>query len=272
MDADYQFFCRRCHTQSCKVNHQGNAYVCTHCKAAYPVRHQVIDFIYDWDDQRSLAQQAMEWPALVRIYESRLWRRNPVFEKFAKLSFNEEADTILSAVELVGDETILDLACGTGNYSRLFAKQLQTGKVIAADLSLPMLELAATRAEMHGLSDKIQFIRTSALELPLPDNSVDVVNCCGALHLFADLDVALNEIQRVLKPGGRFTTAVFRQQSGWLSRLFETLSRNYLGVEVFSLSGLVDKLQNVGLMHTQAYHDEGYWLILRSEKPAGGLF
>lgn len=267
MDADYPFFCNRCHTQSCRLNHVGNAYVCQHCKAAYPLRHGVIDFLHDWDDTRSVAQQLMESPALVRIYESRLWRRNPVFEKLAQLSFSEESQTILEAADLKGNERVLDLACGTGSYARMFAEHLPEGEVIAADLSRPMLELAAERVKAAKLEDKIRLIRSSALELPLPDDSIDVVNCCGALHLFADLDLALAEIQRVLKPGGRFTTAVFRQQPGWMSRLFEAVSRNFLGVEVFSLSGLAHKLQDVGLMHAQAYHDQGYWLILRSEKP-----
>ncbi len=260
-----RFICNHCHQGECHENHLGNAFVCDRCKSTYPLLAGVIDFVPDRHDSPSLAQRAMEWKPLVSVYESRLWRRNPLFERLAHISFKDEAEAIIEAAELKGKETVLDLACGTGNYSRIFASAVNSGEVIAVDLSRPMLEFAVNKARQQGLQN-VRFIRGNALEIPLPDDSFDVVNCCGALHLFSDVDAVLSEIQRVLKPGGRFTTAVFRQQKGRYSPWLEALSRTVLGIELFSFKGMVKHLQEVGFIHHKAFHDKGRWLIMQSIK------
>ncbi len=260
-----EFICTQCHQAYCWLNSEGNAYLCTACKATFPRPEGVVDFIPDWNPDRSLAQIAMEWPPLVAIYESRLWRRNPVFEWLTQISFADEAKAVLDAAALKGNEKVLDLACGTGNYSRLFAEHTPLGRVYGIDVSYPMLSYAWRKNQRDGMKN-LQYLRANALDLPFADESIDIVNCCGALHLFSSLDAALTEIQRVLKPGGRFTTAVFRQDAGELSRWLEMLSHRFLGVSAFTLQGLCGQLQSAGLGHSQAIHDEGHWLVLRSQK------
>src|SRR5690606_14112455 len=100
-------------------------------------------------------------------------------------SFEQEAHSLLKAANLKGNERVLDLACGTGGYARLLAQQVPAGEVLAVDLSIPRLEYAAARAQQEQLAN-VRFMRADALQLPLLDNSFDVINCCGALHLFAD--------------------------------------------------------------------------------------
>lgn len=260
-----EFLCTRCNQSYCWRNSKGNAYLCAACKATFPMPDGIIDFIPEWDEPASMTQRAIEWAPLVSLYESRLWRRNPLFEWLTQLSMEEEADAVLSAASLKGNEKVLDLACGTGNYSRLFAGHLPQGRVYGVDFSKAMLNYAHGKTQRLGVKG-VQFIRANVLELPFADESIDVVNCCGALHLFPELDTALAEIQRVLKPGGRFTTAVFRQEKGALSRWFEFLSEHFLGISSFSLQGLTGQLHNVGLNHNEAFHDKGHWLVLRSEK------
>jgi demethylmenaquinone methyltransferase/2-methoxy-6-polyprenyl-1,4-benzoquinol methylase len=88
--------------------------------------------------------------------------------------------------------TVLDLACGTGDLCR----ELAAGglRPIGADLSFGMLAAARTTAPLlHG----------DALRLPLPDGSVDGVTCGFALRNFVDLGAFLDEVARVVRPGGR---------------------------------------------------------------------
>jgi len=210
---------------------------------------------------RSWAQVAMEWSPIVRIYESRFWRRNPVFQLINHLSFEQEEQLIIQAAELKGNETVLDLACGTGSYSRLFANTLLQGNVIGLDLSRPMLEQALKKAQTLQIKN-VKFIQGSALKLPLPDHSVDVVNCCGALHLFPDTQIALNEIYRVLKPAGRFTTAVFRHPSGRIGQKIESFANRKVGVKTFTSTELQDQLKKVGFSESRVWHNKGGWLIL----------
>ncbi len=96
------------------------------------------------------------------------------------------------ALELPAGSTVLDLACGTGDFCR----ELQAAglRPIGADISFGMLAAARTYAPL---------VHTDALRLPLPDASVDGVTCGFALRNFVELEGFLNEVARVLRPGGR---------------------------------------------------------------------
>jgi len=162
---------------------------------------------------------------------------------------------------------MLDLACGPGIYSRPFAQKLSRGYIVGLDLSEPMLDYASSRARDQGL-DNLLFIHGNAQELPFPDNEFDVVNCCGAIHLFPDLPRALSEIRRVLKPGGCFTTAAFRN---WLpgesSKKFSKWYFQRVGIYHFRPDELEALLKQAGLNNVECHHAKRYWLIMSAVKP-----
>lgn len=123
---------------------------------------------------------------------------------------------------LVGGETVLDLACGPGTLTRRLARAVgRDGLVIAADLSVPMLARAA-RSTPYACVD---FARVDAMDLPLRDATVDAVSCSLCLHLVPDLGTALEEMARVLRPGGPVAIAVPSHAPGPLRPLTETLAR-----------------------------------------------
>ncbi len=158
----------------------------------------------------SLAQRAMESAAIARIYESRLWRRSRIATLALGISFEREQQLIGRAARLSPGDSLLDVACGPGIYARPFARQVAPGLVVGLDLSPAMLGHARRRARAAGL-ENLALVRGDALRLPFAGGRFDAVNCCGALHLFPDADLALREVHRVLKPGGRFTVAAFRR-------------------------------------------------------------
>jgi ubiquinone/menaquinone biosynthesis C-methylase UbiE len=94
----------------------------------------------------------------------------------------------------------LDLACGTGVFTRPLAKQ-SSGVFIGLDMSLPMLNHARKLIKKDRIQN-ILLMRATAFCLPFLDASFQYVNCCGALHLFDRPEAALKEIRRVLCPGG----------------------------------------------------------------------
>jgi ubiquinone/menaquinone biosynthesis C-methylase UbiE len=208
----------------------------------------------------------MEFGPLIRVYESRLWRRNPLFALILQISFERERRLILEAVALSGTEAVLDLACGPGIYSRAFAEQLTTGYVVGLDLSLPMLAEAATRARRFGL-ENLLWVHASAGDLPLGSGLMDVVNCCGALHLFPDVTRVLREIARVLKPGGRFTVATFRRREGRVSEFVASRRHKTLGIAAFTRHELESRLLQADLQAVQFHHAKGGWLIASATKP-----
>ena len=207
----------------------------------------------------------MESDSIVRVYESRFWRRSPLVATLTQLSFEQEFEMVLHAAKLKGTETLLDLACGTGIYARPFAKLLDRGAVFGLDISKPMLKYAGKQAGREALKN-VFFMNGDAMGLPFLDNSFEVVNCCGALHLFADVPHALGELSRVLKPGGRFTFATFRQREGALAERIVRLRQSATGINAFRPAELEQRLNQAGLEEVKCHHAKGIWLVMSAVK------
>lgn len=112
------------------------------------------------------------------------------------------------AYHLLGDvrgKIILDFGCGWGENTLLLLQR--HARVIALDISAALIAVAKARLRENEVSGDVQFVVASAHELPLPDNSVDVVFGMAILH-HLDIEVAAQEVWRVLKPGGH---AIFRE-------------------------------------------------------------
>jgi SAM-dependent methyltransferase len=147
-------------------------------------------------------------------------------------------------------ETVLDLACGPGTLTRHLSDAVgDDGLVIAADLSEPMLA-RATRALP---ADNTVFVRADAMSLPLRDDTVDAISCSLLLHLVPDLDTALDQITRVLRPGGRLAVAVPGHGRGPGRFFTEGLAR--VGqVRLFRRGELADALVRHGLAGVRERH------------------
>jgi SAM-dependent methyltransferase len=128
--------------------------------------------------------------------------RDTIIERYA----NPAADTSFPleyAYHLLGDahgKTVLDYGCGTGDNSVLLANH--GARVIGVDISPDLVELARKRLELHGFKEMVEFQVGSAHELPLADESIDVVFGMAILH-HLDLSLSSKEVFRVLKKGGR---------------------------------------------------------------------
>ena len=207
----------------------------------------------------------MEWDPLVRIYESRLWRRNPIFAAFTGISFDDEYAAIAEAARISRATQVLDLACGPGIYARRFARQARKGVVVGLDLSMPMLRYATRRASEEGLGNLL-LVRGNALSLPFENGLFDVVNCGGALHLFPDVPCVLREIHRVLKGDGRLTIATLSRGEGMLARFQNEVRRRLIGVDAFSPDDLTVRLKRAGFSRLRCLHAAGIWLIVTARK------
>ena len=125
-----------------------------------------------------------------------------IIERYA----NPPADTVFPLeylYHLVGDirdQRVLDYGCGDGPDTALLASR--GARVEALDLSPDLLQRAAERIRLDGFADLVAFHCGSAHDVPLPDNSVDLVVGHAILH-HLDLAEASREVYRVLRPGGR---------------------------------------------------------------------
>lgn len=180
----------------------------------------------------------------------------------------------------VPPSTLLDMSCATGILTRQFQTLLQTDhadkdvRLIGADISHAMLSDAVSRAARsdrktaaatlkktsqssssgenyddglqkdsptNGAKKKIMFVRADVGRLPFQDGSLDAVHAGAALHCWPQLQDGLREIERALKPGGRFFATTFETTAYWPE-----------GPGFDALASFIERVQNT-LPITRAY-------------------
>jgi len=146
-----------------------------------------------WDEDR---QAGTDYADVSEV--ERYDRRMGEFRDFAA-----EDASILEELSLPGRSRILEVGTGTGHFARAAAKAGH--RVTAVDVSPVMLEYAASRASAEGLQG-IEFSRAGFLTLSCAPGAFDGVVSVAALHHLPDLwkAVALQNVNRALRPGGRF--------------------------------------------------------------------
>lgn len=126
----------------------------------------------------------------------------------------EEQILPLAAAELAGFGSILDVGCGDGQISRL-ASRLGASRVVGIDPTWNQVRVAAER------DGGPVFARAGAAELPFADGTFDAVVACLVFEHIRDVDSAISEVARVLRPGGRFAfflnhPLLQTPNSGWI--------------------------------------------------------
>lgn len=150
------------------------------------------------DQPQRGAQRAMNNPVVAAIYQGP-WRWGQTV-LYTGMTPAAERHRAARALQLAPTTKLLDVACGPGNFTSFFGSQLGAdGLAIGLDFSAPMLQ----QAVRHNLGDNVAYIRGDARTLPFDDGTFEAVCCFAALYLVPEPYKVLDEIIRVLAPGGR---------------------------------------------------------------------
>ncbi|HEY7414063.1 MAG TPA: class I SAM-dependent methyltransferase [Ktedonobacteraceae bacterium] len=124
--------------------------------------------------------------------------------------FDPWSHSTIATAEPQKGEYVLDVACGTGVVARNIASYLgPQGKVVGLDSNPEMLATARSLPSPSGAT--IQWIEGFAQRLPFARATFDITLCQGGLQFISDQHAALQEMYRVLKPGGRIVLMIFRE-------------------------------------------------------------
>jgi len=112
-----------------------------------------------------------------------------------------------------GTDVLVDMSCATGLFTRRFAKSGDYTRVIACDYSESMLNEARRRiredADIANAPTKLDLVRCDVGRIPMKSDSVDAFHAGAAMHCWPEIEKSLQEIHRVLVPGGRYFATTF---------------------------------------------------------------
>ena len=193
-------------------------------------------------------QRLMLSGALAAIYE-RLWRPlgGRLFMGAMGPGARGERRIALRMLGLSPNSMVLDVACGPGNFTREFARVADRGLVVGLDASETMLAVAVRETE----AGNVAYVRGDACALPFRDRSFDAVCCFAALYLIERPMAAIEEIVRVLAPGGRVALLSSCGRGPLPVGLTSPLVRAVSGVRVFGRDELTGALGDLGMLEIE---------------------
>jgi arsenite methyltransferase len=179
-----------------------------------------------------------------------------------------------AVADLHPGEIVLDLGSGAGADVLISARRVAPGgRAIGLDMTQEMLELARRNAAEAGV-DNVEFHHGYLEDIPLPDDSVDVVISNCVINLAADKNVVLAEAARVLRPGGRLAfsdviaeegmdEATRADMSEWTGCIAGALTRDEL-TTALTTAGFAD----IEIRLTHRVHAHAQAAIIRASQPS----
>ena len=152
--------------------------------------------------------------------QQQIWSKGD-FAMVAGIVFNA-SENLAEALEIVPDERVLDVACGSGNGA-ISAARRSWGGTVGADYVPGLLERARERAAAERL--EVEFVEADAQDLPFGEGSFDVTMSIFGAMFAPDQPKTASELLRVTRPGGRIGMANWTP-AGSVGQMFQTISKH----------------------------------------------
>lgn len=193
--------------QALEVSAAGRGLVCPTSGVEFPYRNGILDLLLE-ESARTVSQRALDTAFTAWFYEG---ERESILKLAGMPDFKTEVANIQARLQVEPGDTVVDLACGHGNFTIEWARLTGVnGFVIGLDISRAMLARAADRVASADL-ENVLLIHADAQSLPLVSEAFRKVNCSGGFHAFPDLPRALREIERIGSSGTVLTASMFAE-------------------------------------------------------------
>jgi len=156
-------------------------------------------------------------------------------------------DQTLGLMDFKPTDRVLDLGCGTGWASRRLARMVPEGEVVGIDVADEMLRRAEQASS--GIAN-VRYLWGSAEKIPAADNSFDKVLSVESFYYYADQGKALDELRRVIAPGGRLFILINLYRDNHYSLLW--VSELKVPVQVRSEAEYLDMMRQHGFIDVEA--------------------
>lgn len=190
-----------------------SGFQCENCKKAYSSRDVYLDLTItssstEYDEYNPRRTEVFRSPLVSFIYE-RGWRQSFAIRGFP--GPDEEFKMAQNYLEPAAGGLLMDASCGSGLFSRRFAKCGLYSGVVALDFSENMLRQCYEfiKQDKSLSTVNLALVRADISRLPFTTGSVDAVHAGAALHCWPSPSTAVAEISRVLRPGGVFVATTF---------------------------------------------------------------
>jgi demethylmenaquinone methyltransferase/2-methoxy-6-polyprenyl-1,4-benzoquinol methylase len=162
---------------------------------------------------------------IVPFKDSELGKKQQIAAMFDKIAFRYDflnrflsggidlywRKRAISQLKDLRPRQILDVATGTADMAIMMSRSLSPEKIIGIDISNGMLDIGRQKIARQGLEDRILLQQGDSENIGLPDNSFDAITVAFGVRNFENLEIGLQEMLRVLKPGGRLVILEFSQ-------------------------------------------------------------
>jgi SAM-dependent methyltransferase len=214
---------------------------CPETGRVFSVRDGVLDLL-DPGFTRTTSQRALDFRPTAWLYD---WLRPHLAPLFRMPSFDVEVANAVERLGLERGDSLLDVACGQGNFTLAFARHVGSeGLVVGVDIASAMLARAVRHVREAGARN-VLLVRGDALSLPFFSGTFSRVACSGGLHQIPDLPRALAQFRRVSAPGGRITASGFATAPGGTGSTRRLLRRS-ADLHAVDLGWLKGELEAVG--------------------------
>ncbi|XP_021740188.1 uncharacterized methyltransferase At1g78140, chloroplastic-like [Chenopodium quinoa] len=254
---------------------QGTTLYCNTSKKTYYANGPIFNLTAssgakDYVESMPLVTEFFSTPAMSFLYE-RGWRQN--FGLGGYPGPDREFEMAKEYFKPVFGGNIVDASCGSGLFSRLFAKSGLFSRVVALDYSEAMLQQCYefVKEDPGFPKEKLLLVRADISRLPFVSGSIDAVHAGAALHCWPSPSSAVAEISRILRPGGVFVATTTIADGPFSLVPFRSNFREYLqqisGSRVFlSERELEDLCTTCGLVDFRCTRN-GLFVMISATKP-----